>query len=110
MLATKTSPAGNLTATERGEVMVNDFSTNNDKSFDYGSSLSFSSHTRDVTDYLMQIGHMQVVMPKMVINTPWGTVPRNYLYKKSYAVRDARFLWDQFRKEDLCLYVPRLTT
>ena len=109
MIKNKTSPSGNLTLVNQGLQDLNDYATNNDKSFDYGGALDFSSHSRTVYDHFLNIGLMKVFPPRMTIETPMGSIPRNYLYKKSYSIKDARFNWDPFKKEDLCLYVPQKT-
>lgn len=109
MIHTKTSPSGNLTGFYAGTTTMNDFATNNNKVFDYGGAFDFSSHSKTVYDHFLKIAQMQVIMPTLSIHTPWGSIPRNYLYKNSYSVRDSRYNWEPFKKEDLCLYVPRLT-
>lgn len=110
MRKTKKSPAGDLKVTDKGKMDMNEFSTNNDKSFDYGGAFDFSSHERKVQDFFLDVATLKVRMPSLQMETPWGSIPRNKLYQNTHTSRDARLVWEPFVKEDLCLYVPRITT
>ncbi len=111
MQATLKSPFGDLKPTLEGNGTFSAFSTANNKDFDYGSWWEHgTSQNKNVTDMFMEHSVMKVEMPSMNILTPWLSVPRSFLYKNTYQGAESRIIWEPFEKEEICLYVPRMTT
>ena len=102
-----TSKYGKLDPRGSGQYTLAAFNTHNDKTIHYPL---WSSWSKDVFDAFMEKSVMKILMPNMVMRTPWFGIPRPYLYKSTYSEQNSRVVWDALVPEDLCLFVPRMTT
>ncbi|KAH3838705.1 hypothetical protein DPMN_112118 [Dreissena polymorpha] len=89
---------------ELKKVIDDSYSTNNDKSFKYPWC---GSDTRDVFDAYLIESELTVEMPSLEIVTPFGKIPTNMLYDKTYVVENkGRLVWRPFQHYDICTHVP----
>ena len=80
--------------------------TDRNKDFNFDG---FTSRTRYVIDYQLDISIMKISTPMMTMSTPWTMIPRKHLYSNFYKTNEYSIVWDTITKNNLCMFVPRLT-
>lgn len=108
MLEDKTTPDGELMKSTGDENDIhNTYFTNRNKEYNFDG---YGSRTAYVVDYKLDISSMKITTPTMTITTPWTSLQRTYLYATSFKGNGYMLVWNQFKAEKLCMFVPRLTT
>ena len=80
------------------------YATDNDKSFEYPWC---GSKSKDVFDAYMIESKLTVAMPSLEIVTPFGKIPTNMLYDKTFVIGNkGRLVWKPFVHSDICTHVP----
>ena len=60
-----------------------------------------------IANCIIDIGYIRTTPPFKTLLTPWGYVPNDFLYANNYTrIGGEVIVWNQFKKENLCNYVP----